>query len=417
MMDYLVSYLTTFITNIIFFQYFDRKYDWKYKEYLKPVYIFIFTCIIFFINQYNNVALNYLFNFVIFIILFIIFKVSEMKNIIFGLLFYVFICLLDILCFQFIKYLIMMTTNIEWLKLDKINIGLSMILECLVYYISYHWIDRFLNKKKLYKLNVKDYMFDLFLSFISFMICFGITFFSIKHNDKHLYYFSFVTTVFILIFNVVYSYIDVKISNQMELENELNLLKEKTVYTYDYYKKVENMERENALLIHDIRNHMQTLQTLIHHDDPKAENYFNQINEILEEKKNTFKSNNKVLEVLINEKIKEAKQSDIQISVDYDQTNIDFISDFDIVTIFGNILDNAIEAVENSEDKVIRIIMKQKQSYFLIQTINSYNKDIKKEDHKGIGLISVEKSVNKYNGNIQIEKTDDMFKISIILEI
>lgn len=417
MMDYFVSFLTTLITNIICFQYFDSHYDWKFKNYLKPVYIFIITGIIFYINLYKNVSLNFLFNFIIFTTFFLIYKVKEMKNIILGLLFYVFLCLLDILCFQFTKYLIMLSTNVDWLQLDKISIELSMILESLTVFISYHWIDRFLNKKRFYKLNMKDYLFDLFLSFISFLICFGLTMFSFHYNDSELYYFAFITTIFILIFNVIYSYIDVKISNQIELENELNVLKEKTVYTYEYYKKVESMERENSLFIHDIRNHMQTLQTLIDHDDPKAEIYFEQINEILDEQKNYFKANNKVLEVLINEKIKEAKKSGIQIDVDYDQTNIDFISEFDIVTIFGNIIDNAIEAVENVDEKIIKIIMKQKRSYFVIQVINSYNKDMKKEDHKGIGLSSVEKSVHKYDGNMQIEKTEDMFKISIFIEI
>jgi sensor histidine kinase regulating citrate/malate metabolism len=105
---------------------------------------------------------------------------------------------------------------------------------------------------------------------------------------------------------------------------------------------------------------------------------------------------------------------------------------FDINVILGNLLENAIEAGEQTEEKILNVQIRMKQGVLHIEVENSYlgpqslnmnNKcgrknylttKLDKTKH-GIGLGSVRRIVAENNGSIEVIPGEKFFKTKIIL--
>ena len=103
------------------------------------------------------------------------------------------------------------------------------------------------------------------------------------------------------------------------------------------------------------------------------------------------------------------------------------IENDDLVVVMGNLLDNAIEAIEKiKENKYIKISVKYDRQCLIVRVINSFDSQINMEKGKiqtrkensefhGIGLESVENVVAKYRGNIKIEYKKEIFSVGVVL--
>jgi sensor histidine kinase regulating citrate/malate metabolism len=89
--------------------------------------------------------------------------------------------------------------------------------------------------------------------------------------------------------------------------------------------------------------------------------------------------------------------------------------DIDIVSVFSNLLNNAIESCEHSENKIIYVnLYKMNNNFAIIKIENSCDKPpikengfyktskISKGEH-GIGLKSVVKALKQYDGDLRME--------------
>lgn len=104
------------------------------------------------------------------------------------------------------------------------------------------------------------------------------------------------------------------------------------------------------------------------------------------------------------------------------------INSLDLCIVLGNSLENAIEACDrltDSQDKYIELTSKIIGTHIVLQITNSFYGDIVKVDNKiksskggishGIGLTNIRETANKYNGNVEIKYSDNMFEITIIM--
>ena len=55
------------------------------------------------------------------------------------------------------------------------------------------------------------------------------------------------------------------------------------------------------------------------------------------------------------------------------QSDLDIISEYDLTVIFGNLLDNAIEAQEHVEDKRIIVEIREDKDFYYIRIKNHYD--------------------------------------------
>lgn len=183
---------------------------------------------------------------------------------------------------------------------------------------------------------------------------------------------------------------------------------------------------------HDLKNHLTVIMGLL-----KLKKY-NELRNYLESYLHTvddalLKVHTGVgeVDVLISSKIESTRSKDIEIHINIaariesSKKNI-----FSLVTIFANILDNAIEAVQDLDQPLrkINIFIEQDQLDYIFIVINPLLSTglitpeqfllegfSTKHDGRGQGLFIVKSLIERFEGSVSIETQDSQFKIKIEL--
>lgn len=142
----------------------------------------------------------------------------------------------------------------------------------------------------------------------------------------------------------------------------------------------------------------------------------------LEDSNRNLYTENYALNPILNIKCKEAEMGNIHIQCDIlvpKYMNLDY---GDMGVLFGNLLDNAIEACQSIEDKEkwIEVVVNYEEPILILRIRNSKNRLERKKRKKaglnhGIGLNSVRQIVEKYNGTVESIDLGEIFEFSAIL--
>lgn len=206
--------------------------------------------------------------------------------------------------------------------------------------------------------------------------------------------------------------------------------------------KVQNMEMKLKLnmdmsivinnlrsLKHDISNHLTIINGLLNTNQINSLNKY--LDGLLQEvyAANDFiMIDNEALCIILNNK----KAVAIQKGIDFEcsiTTNMSKFSDIETCSLFGNLLDNAIEATDKLEDhKYIDFKIYKNQTNFVIECTNpckevpviKNNKIVTTKDDKrihGIGIKNIYDIVNKYNGQVNYLFTDKTCNVRICVPL
>ncbi len=201
-----------------------------------------------------------------------------------------------------------------------------------------------------------------------------------------------------------------------------------------YYEKQFELIKTSLLttkaIKHDLKNHMFSIRTLVEKGlNKESLDYISNIMENIGAQSDCSTSGNTVIDSIINFKFQEAEQRGIKTNLDLKIPERLDIPSFDITIILGNLLDNAIKAAYKvKENRYIGFKMKYDKGRLVIQTDNPYvdvineengkilttNKD--KENH-GIGLETIRKVIQKYNGTMMIDHSDNIFSVTLLMYV
>lgn len=156
----------------------------------------------------------------------------------------------------------------------------------------------------------------------------------------------------------------------------------------------------------------------------EIKSYLAQESEIIDKKLFLFKTGNSAVDIIVNVKSSYAMKQNIAFMVHAKLSSELGISDIDIATILGNLLDNAIEASLQEENPYIEIDMKMEKQFLIIKIRNRCTEFIDIELRKinkeniqfhGIGLKSVSRVVKKYDGEMNLEHKNQEYKVTIMI--
>ena len=196
----------------------------------------------------------------------------------------------------------------------------------------------------------------------------------------------------------------------------------------EYYDEINRRYLEGRKIRHDINNHLLAINTLIETGNvEQAKHYISEVSEQLDLVAMPVKTGRDVLDALLLKKTEQATEKGAQIVFEINAAFHDCtIADYDLCTIFGNILDNAIEAV-NAGDKILVSIGKQ-HDMFYISCENAFYRELKRKGDKilstkkefgshGFGLTRIRDTAKHYGGDVSITAENGVFRIEILMNI
>lgn len=190
-----------------------------------------------------------------------------------------------------------------------------------------------------------------------------------------------------------------------------------------YYEILEKQNNNLRTYAHDAKKHLSAIKNL--NNNPEIDIYISEMYESLSEYCKVSHSGNHALDVVIDKYITECDLNNITFEFDIKNNNLSQVEPYDLVAILGNLLDNALEAAEQSQDKTVSIETDFRNNFSVIIVSNSCDKNpqlnnselpVTTKSNKqlhGFGLKSVRRTIKKYNGDIAFEY-DDQKKTFIV---
>ncbi len=193
------------------------------------------------------------------------------------------------------------------------------------------------------------------------------------------------------------------------------------------YKMLAEQYRQSERLRHDMKNHIIALSALSRNKEwEKLDDYLKNMEGTALDTAGDL-TGNKAVDAILYQKQRQAEWENIKWECDVRMPKECCINEFDLCVLFGNILDNALEAcgrMRGDECRFINIQAKTVKKCFLIEVKNSMDKAEKftegctnKGDSQkhGIGLMNVSDVVDSYNGAVHKEFGKGIFVISILM--
>ncbi len=218
----------------------------------------------------------------------------------------------------------------------------------------------------------------------------------------------------------------IKMVNEKEyLEYEVKLLKNQSEMQRKYYMQQEKKYNRTVRVLHDVNKHIKVIEQLYRNGTMGgASEYAEQIKHMLKPLLPVKYTGNPILDILLADKAVIIKEKKIEFEIKVNNVDLNFIDSVDVTVIFGNLLDNSIEACESMDTgKKIFIDIHSYYEMVSIRIENTYT-SVKwknglpvsqKGKDRGIGLSNVMHCIEKYDGNMKLSSKEGKFTVDIIL--
>lgn len=218
-------------------------------------------------------------------------------------------------------------------------------------------------------------------------------------------------SVFFLILAVFY-----KIIMLSQQEREYALLAGALKEQRGYIEEARQRNEGYRSFQHDINNHLLVLSGLLHTQEYRqAESYLQKLNAAAGGLSEQIFTGNSVLDILLWEKVRYARQCQITVTCDVHIPKESIVDDIDLCILFANGIDNAITAclIADRAHRTISLTAKPRHAFLLIHMTNGI--DYPKLLQYGTGLKNIELTAKKYAGSVHMEQTEHQFALSILL--
>ena len=212
---------------------------------------------------------------------------------------------------------------------------------------------------------------------------------------------------------------------QQSLESELTVVQqmlEKERQQYQISKDTISLINQKC---HDMKHQIRQIgRTRI---GPKA---LQEMEDVIGVYDSMLKTGNQALDVLLAEKALFCQSNQVEVTCIADGSALSFMNDSDIYALFGNMLDNAIQATMEMipDSRAIGVIVKKEAGFVSISSYNYHQGQVVMEkgmpvtthpdkDYHGFGIKSMAMIVEKYGGTIDFRTDGNIFHVNILLPI
>lgn len=160
-----------------------------------------------------------------------------------------------------------------------------------------------------------------------------------------------------------------------------------------------------------------------------SKDYLENTKNIIGEYDASFSTGVPSIDIILTKKSRECQRHNIELTCMVDAKCLSFVEEIDIYSLFGNIIDNAIEAsrkIENKQKRVISLSVNQTNYFVMIHESNYFDGNITirngipqtskgNTDYHGYGIKSIKAICEKYEGNLKIEAEKGVYNLDILI--
>lgn len=243
--------------------------------------------------------------------------------------------------------------------------------------------------------------------------------------------FEILLLIVIVIFIVAYPLLISSVISKQYYKRKSEIIGKHIEQQVKYYKQLSENSMKLRQFKHDYKNQIIALQAYLDNNQiEKAKEYINKSSEFLSDK-TAFKTGNYILDSLLSEKTSISEADNIKIEFEGTFPS-EGIEPTDVCVIFGNAIDNAIEACKKLDSQtnikpikirsvlhnsLLHIVIKNPVAEVPIIYDNSIKTTKANSEEHGIGLYSIKKTTEKYYGDFNIQCVNNVFLLSISLSL
>ena len=411
------------VCELSIFYWFNKKYKIKKHENLRKIISFIIIFGVVKVEDYfhvSNLLLLTCTNFVMYVVIFCLSYEQKIRTIMFrnmeilagvmiGEIFVILVTMLLTMRYDF--DLILDAVNVRW----GIIYSASKICECAILNIMNKISDN-IDKKKIGKIVIWNIIFLGGVLTCLYIYLNNIIVYAGQLEVEQVFFIQLVILGVILLayLNIMNRYYHMN-EEKIELENFFNEVKREA----SYYEQTDALHEEIRKIKHDLKNF------LILSSNNVGKEYLKDVDEYFDKFNNYINSGNRILDLLLMNKFKMCKEKGINFKYNLTTQNLSRLNALDIISIFGNVIDNAIEACEKNSVKEIRLKIWEANGCLFIEVINPVNEIIieqskfmttkKSKENHGLGLTCLNEAVKRYGGSCKIYVKEKLFNVTICI--
>lgn len=191
--------------------------------------------------------------------------------------------------------------------------------------------------------------------------------------------------------------------------------------------EIQNMYRQMQEWRHDYRNHIQNMKNRLDGDQGELEQYLDELADDLTQTDTSIQTGNVMADAVLNSKLSVAEQKSIQLNVKAHIPKGIEMTDVEMCSVLGNLLDNAIEACEKlpCDKRFLRVYIDKFKGQFYLSVQNSSpsiqrDKGIFRTTKAGIhgfGLFRIDRIAKKYGGYVNRQYEEGVFATELLLPL
>ena len=238
-------------------------------------------------------------------------------------------------------------------------------------------------------------------------------------GNKNLMVCEHLSTIIISILALIVGVSRVRESSERQ---EKNMVKQMLALEKQNYQREKAVAEVINIKCHDLKHQISNLESRIDAEE------LQEINRAVDEYEANLHTGNPALDMVLRNKVLLCQQKKIDFTCIADGKLLSFMKNRDIYALFGNLLDNGIEAAEKMENpdmRVISLTITEKSSMVFIHMENYYEGEIHFEDglpktekedvfYHGYGTRSVRFLSEKYDGDVVMKAEDGIFVVDIM---
>lgn len=264
----------------------------------------------------------------------------------------------------------------------------------------------------------------IFVVVLCTVLVFVLSWYSVRYFDRNglkLFHFIMVLLSFVLL-AYQFSFLD-----NSEVIQQNKQLQQMLVESQARFSLAEEKREIINIKCHDIKKQLFEYGKSLRIDAASM----NEIIEAVNIYDSSIHTGNDALDIILSDKALHCEQNHIQFSTIVDGVDCSFMPPMDLYALFGNMLDNAIEAVKKLEQKekaIISLNVRTEGSMLVIHCENYFSGTLQfddgvpqstkgNDDYHGFGLKSIASVAKKYGGTMSMSVDGDIFSINVIMPV